>query len=439
MVRWSDDEEVRMPTALESVAQPAARTRAPSGDARDLGVVVAEERWRRVVDRAADDPFLRLLVRARERADELTDRAVERISSSIAVYQDGAVDRDDLRLSVSRNLDLNLLVLAEHRDPLEGELRDRAQLGVRRASDGLPISDVLRAFRVGYLVLWEAMTEIAQELGRDSVDRLLADAGRIWELLDRVSDAVADSYRETVAMQDADLRRCALRLVDAVTRLPAGRDEAETAARALGLDPAGAFVVAACAGRLAAIDGAQVVVADQPDRTIAVFQPRPGSTRADDLLAARLAAGSVGTVGVGQVAHGLDGAARSLAEACRLLSCARDLGAQVLRWRHDWFRCLVIEAADSLEPLVADAVTTLRASEEARDTLHALLGANGNLTATARSLHVHANTVAYRLQRLQDLCGLDVRARDGLLTARLALTLAGGSTVVLHDDRAAQP
>lgn len=407
--------------------------------ARDLQPVVTDARWQRVIDQAEGDPFLTLLVRARDRADELTDRAVDRIVASIATYQDGAVDRSDLRLSVSRNLDLNLLVLAESREPLAAELRDRAKLGARRASEGLPISDLLRAFRVGYLVLWDALTEIARELGRATVDRLLSDAGRIWELLDRVSDAVADSYRETLAMQNADLRRRALAFVDAIQRLPARRDDAERSARSLGLDPAGAFVVAACVGRVGTIEGAHVVVADQPDRSIVVFQPRPGSRRADDLLASRLSSAQVGTVGVGQLGHGLPGAARSLFEADRLLHCALDLGAPALCWQHDWFRCLVTEAAASLEPLVADAVVALRESEEARDTLHALLGSNGNLSATARSLHVHANTVAYRLQRLNETCGLDVRSRDGLLGARLALTLAGGSVVVLHDEEAAEP
>ena len=69
----------------------------------------------------------------------------------------------------------------------------------------------------------------------------------------------------------------------------------------------------------------------------------------------------------------------------------------------------------------------LRTSEEGRETLAALVATSGNLTAAARELHLHANSVAYRLARLEESCGLEVRTRDGLLRARLALELVGGA------------
>jgi DNA-binding PucR family transcriptional regulator len=41
--------------------------------------------------------------------------------------------------------------------------------------------------------------------------------------------------------------------------------------------------------------------------------------------------------------------------------------------------------------------------------------------AAARALGVHENTVRYRLGRVAEVTGLDVRNFDALLTARLAL------------------
>lgn len=401
-----------MPEVLERVAP-------------DLVPVSSDERWRELAAHD-DDPLLRLMLTARARSTVLTDRAVERIVAAIPAYAEGNVDLGDLRASVARNLDLNLLVLAERREALPAELMARSALGARRAESGLPISDLLRAFRVGYLVLWEALTELARDEGPEAVDRLLEAAGRIWDLLDRVSEAVADSYRETVARQDADLRRLGTRLVEGLERgeLTA---EVENAARTLGFDPGGAFVCATTDRLESRFDGSRLVVVDQPDRSVVVVQPRSASRLVEGWVAERLA-GADGTrcAGVGQLGFGLAGAARSLREAERLRHAAGP-GGRPLVWREDWFRCLVREAAASLEPLVADAVAFLRTSEEGRETLAALVATSGNLTAAARELHLHANSVAYRLARLEESCGLEVRTRDGLLRARLALELVGGA------------
>lgn len=389
---------------------------------RDLAPVVDDERWRAVT--ATDrDPLVRLLRRAREHSQDLTDRAVERITASVPAYAE-AVTRDDLWLSVNRNLDLNLLVLAERRDADVAELTARAALGARRAASGLSISDLLRAFRVGYVVLWEGLTELAQLEGREAVDRLLEDAGRIWELLDRISSAVADSHRDAFSRRDLDTRRRSLAFIAGLEHYPADRDRIEDDARHLGVDANGAFVAAVCDGHLQRLGTGDALVAEQPDRTVVIHQPRAGARSGETILAGLLRDAGVTGVGIGLAGHGLVGARRSLLEAQRAHRCARELGVDLLSWRQDWFQCLVLEAADSLEPLVGDVVSELRGSPEGVATVTEFLAANGNLTAAARHLQLHPNTVAYRLQRLQEASGLDVRGRGGLLQAQLALVLA---------------
>ena len=390
---------------------------------RDLAPVVDDDRWRAATE-AGDDPLVPLLRRAREQAQVLTDRAVERITASVPAYAE-TVSREDLWLSVNRNLDLNLLVLAERRDADVEELMARATLGARRAASGLSISDLLRAFRVGYVVLWDGLTELARLEGRETVDRLLEDAGRIWELLDRISSAVADSYREAYSRRDLDTRRRSLALVAGLERYPADRDQLEDDARQLGLDVNGAFVAAVCDGHLPPLGAGGFLVVEQPDRSVVLLQPAAGARSGEIILAANLRQAGAERVGVGLAGHGLAGARRSLCEAQRAHRCAVELGADLLSWREDWFHCLVLEASESLEPLVGDAVAELQRSPDAVETVTELLTANGNLSEAARQLHLHANTVAYRLQRLQDLSGLDVRARGGLLQAQLALALAG--------------
>lgn len=391
----------------------------------DLRPVIDDERWQRAVERATnDDALLPLLLRARDRAEDLTDRAVARIVASIPVYADeGIVSRDDLWLSVSRNLDLNLLVLAEHRDLSDEELHARAALGARRAQAGLAVSDLLRAFRVGYLVLWEGLTEVARDVGPATVNQLLDDAGRIWECLDRISNAVAESYREALFRRDVDLRRRALAFVAGLETYPDGAADTEAAARALGIDPSAPLVAAVCGEHIAGFADHGAVVADQPDRTVVILQPGTGSRFGEAQLQARLQEALPSAAGIGTVATGLEGARRSLSEASRAFRVAQATGGGVVCWRDGWFECLVHEARASVEPLVAEAAEELRRSEDGIETLEAVVTENGNLTAAARRLHVHPNTVAYRMQRLKDVSGLDVKGQSGLLLGQLALSL----------------
>lgn len=54
-------------------------------------------------------------------------------------------------------------------------------------------------------------------------------------------------------------------------------------------------------------------------------------------------------------------------------------------------------------------------------TLKVWLGAGGDTTRAARSLHVHPNTVRYRMHRLVEVCGIDLNDSDERLVATLHL------------------
>ena len=63
------------------------------------------------------------------------------------------------------------------------------------------------------------------------------------------------------------------------------------------------------------------------------------------------------------------------------------------------------------------AITTLAGYDERRSselvrTLEEYLRNRGGISATASALYVHQNTLRQRLQRIEDLTGMDLRARD---------------------------
>ncbi|MDR6225613.1 PucR family transcriptional regulator [Desmospora profundinema] len=63
--------------------------------------------------------------------------------------------------------------------------------------------------------------------------------------------------------------------------------------------------------------------------------------------------------------------------------------------------------------------------EELRRTLHVFLEQNLNVSETARRLFLHRNTLIYRLDRLKQETGLDVRQFEDALRVKLVLLLTG--------------
>jgi len=66
--------------------------------------------------------------------------------------------------------------------------------------------------------------------------------------------------------------------------------------------------------------------------------------------------------------------------------------------------------AETVEPLVA---YDEQYSTDLVDTVAAFLDADGNVAGTAQRLFTHRHTIRYRLERVRELCGLDVGSSDG--------------------------
>jgi hypothetical protein len=363
--------------------------------------------------------------------DDVTDAATRRILETIAGYSPtDVVPREDLWWSVRRNVELVLVTLATEALPSESELSVRRELGVRRAEQGLALADLLRAFRVGYLAVWEALTDAAHRQGPDAVAALAEQAALVWGAMDAVSSAVADGYRDRATALDVDHRRRVLALVDALRAgdVPVATERALEA----GIDPGAAVHVAACRG---------VAMGQQHQRPVALLDARaqrdlgrvdaatagvptdePTSVEAAMVDALRTAGAT--HVGTGPAAAGIATAARALTQAESALRAAVALDVPVLSYAHDWLACTVIDAGDPLQDVLAPVVSHLAADADARATVEAFLAADGNLTRAADRLHLHPNGVAYRVRRLAEQTGVDLRTSAGAREAHVALLLA---------------
>jgi sugar diacid utilization regulator len=143
-----------------------------------------------------------------------------------------------------------------------------------------------------------------------------------------------------------------------------------------------------------------------------------------DDLAARLPPG--GGLGIGLRRSGLPGAALSVGDAGLALAVA-SAGRPVIRFADVWAEACLLSEASRLEPLVAAASGTASAHAHLAETVLAFAAADMSVARAADELHLHANSVTYRLQRWGRLTGWDPRTFDGLVrsVAVCRLTLRG--------------
>ena len=88
----------------------------------------------------------------------------------------------------------------------------------------------------------------------------------------------------------------------------------------------------------------------------------------------------------------------------------------------------VLRADDNAHRVIAAALEPLREYDQRRsaglvDTLRAYIDANFSITGAARTLHVHNNTVLYRLDRIRRITGRDPRAPRDIVFFALSLRL----------------
>jgi sugar diacid utilization regulator len=136
-----------------------------------------------------------------------------------------------------------------------------------------------------------------------------------------------------------------------------------------------------------------------------------------------------GRAGIGAAHEGLDGLRASAAEARTVLSGARAAGRpdRVLTYDAVGIQRMLMEwyASGTAREAVREQLAPLERlggarAETAIRTLRVYLDEQGSVARAARVLHLHRNAVAYRLQRISELAGIDLDDAD----QRLALQLA---------------
>lgn len=405
----------------------------------------------------------------------LADAMADAVLAEVPAYgwRAGA-EPDDFRSGITRIAALYVRTLEDQRRLRDDELVALHVIGAQRARQAVPVETLAAGIRTALQAAWRHVGELVASTAPGSAADIVAPLGtHLLDFSQDVLDALRQGYRTEVDQRLTGVVRAQAAFID---RLLEGHwdDEADARshARALGHDlrpGCGLFLVVPAAGqdaerlRTAASVLAQAVdrAVEGPLRTlpvphVVVLVPSPS----EDAWAAAL-----------RRAEGVALAERLTVVPAEPTPRATTLSV-VYRQAH---RYLVLAEADgrgcglvTVKELrlfgmfagipVSDRVEFVRdmlgpvldlpehKARELLETLDAVYRRRGRIADAAADLHLHQNSVRYRLARIEELTGFSLDVPADRMQLELAMRLRRGATIELaglddspppaHDDDA---
>lgn len=354
-----------------------------------------------------------------DRHSDLVERSLRRIRQEVAFYHDTELVTDDeIRAELVSNLEY---IIANIDTGADLDLHAPERTGRSRAAKGVPLADLLAAYRLSFSVVWDEVGAVARSLPGLGMDDLAALAGRLFELHERYAGAAVDGYRDEARqlLQSSERERAVL--VEVILAGTASTGSLWQAAQTLGLPLTGVFLVVAAEtpqpgqdplprieSALAAQDVRSVWRLEAAQSFgILSLGTRPRIDAALDILDRHAA----GRIGVSAVLHELGQAGW----ARRLAQLALEAGQQAgVRQFPDSPLDMLVAAAPATALGVARTVlgdlVELPAADRDQllETLQVWLDAGGSAKDAGAALFCHPNTIRYRLRRIESLSGREL-------------------------------
>jgi hypothetical protein len=403
-------------------------------DAATASVVRADS-YSAGMARAAPHPEVAVLAAALKlRFDELVDRLVDLIAAEIDVYGGGAVVvRAELRRSVVDNFTFMLGAMSTSDDPDLGPPR---RTGRRRAQEGVPLPELLRAYRLGFAFLWEQLLIEARATGDSAVRALTDTAAAILTCYDEYAIALTEAYREAVSERIVTTDRHRSALVEAlVAGGVSDHGSAWEVAKLLDLPYEGTFVAVVAENTALGTEplvGAEPRLA--PHDVASAWRLRPDQQvgvvslgrRPVELVTGVLGELATGRVGVSPRFPSLDHTPRAVRLA-RIAMQNLPPGTPGVAQFDDSPLGVLVAADRAAARDVVQRVFGRLLGLDAEDrsvllaTMVAWLDAGGSATAAGQALFCHPNTVRYRLRRVEELTGRSMDAPRAAAELTVAL------------------
>lgn len=341
--------------------------------------------------------------------DEVSDEVADAVRAEVSLFDrplEGSFGRG-IKLGVGEALRQFCRLVETQGSAENNSLLVYEELGRGEWRHGRPLEALLAAYRVGARVAWRRFALVAADAGLDT-EQLVALAELVFAHIDELSAASAEGYaaEQSAAAGERDRQRLALLRV-LLSTAPDSESIVAAARLARWPIPQTLRVVLAPSGApLGAVLGPDALVIDADPALAVVGDPMPYSRLVTAL-------GDIPAV-IGPV-RGLDGAAasRDRATAVFVLRAEGRLDASPvgpLRTEEHLSRVLLWSdpglAYDLAEALLAPLAKLPRpTADRLVETLRAWLQHAGERSAAADALHVHPQTVRYRMGQLRELLG----------------------------------
>jgi sugar diacid utilization regulator len=340
------------------------------------------------------------------------------------------------------NLRVFFATLQEGRPPTEEELAEPRSSAARRAQERVPLDAVLTAYHVGGRIGW---AELVAQARPDETAELVQAADRVQLYVQCLTGVVATAYLEeqqAISGEERDVRRAL------AAALLAGQPAQALAAR-LGVDLAQRWTAlaldiaehpderaTAVAGAVAArrkVRRVQAALDEHAGESVLGLLDAAGGlvflrqTEGIEALVERLqtAAGTAVRVAAaeGVSTQDLADASAQVREVLRLV-VRLDRPAGLHRLSDVVLPYQLARRSDAL-PLLLGVLDPLAPHPDLLLTLEVYLAEDLDRRRTAAALHIHPNTLDYRLKRIVALTGLDPTSTSGLQLLAAAVTARG--------------
>lgn len=378
--------------------------------------------------------------------DEVVDRCTTAILETIPSYnRAGEPFLVDVRDAVRENVANLAQVLGQGREVRRDELEPIERVGARRAEAGIPLDDVLHAYRTVTRVCWDALAEECRAMPGEALEATIELAQSTLRYTDAISTAVAEAYaraqRAIVREQEGARREFLADVLYGTEAAPEdilrrahtfGYDLSLSYIALLGMGPAGESMkeaaLASAAANVLPQAGTDAIVLQRADQTIALIPADPAidpSTVPEKLI------GELGDgwrFGMGGPALGLDGIRRAYLEAREALEIGLGLALPGPVYYFDellLYHFLRTEPAlvdrfieETLGPLIA---YDQRRRGELIKTMEAYFECDTSVKLAGQRLFAHPHTVTYRLKQIERLTNWSLRDPEDKLRLQLAL------------------
>jgi PucR C-terminal helix-turn-helix domain/GGDEF-like domain len=385
--------------------------------------------------------------------DKVVSAAVEAIWDQVPAYPRSTAERlrADVTAHVRAVYQVWLTTLTERRPADRADFPITRDQAMMRISQGISLSDFLQAFRVGQLILWQSVQGI---VGDDPGAReaALTVVGNIMQVIEVGSTVAAEAYIEAQQRQVADTDRVRRDLLeDLLTRRPPSPGPKQSMLRSAGLDSS--LIVFSAAAVSPSVDdralgdavagmrrvwggGATGLIVVRQEEIVGILPVSSGRVASavaklrrmcGDLERQRLRL----AIGVSTLYAGLPGIPEAYAEACVARSGLSGEAGVLALPLLTTFDYLVLRDDETARRLIRPELRRFVEEDAATggvliDTLVEYAACDLNAKTAAKRLHLHVNTAYYRLERIAERTGCDVRSVADVVELLIAVRLLKG-------------